>query len=75
MYFAVAKWQPFPDTIIIKPESLDYLSESFIENASNIRCIPDSDVERFFKELDVACMPVQSSISTFLEDISEEKDK
>lgn len=65
----------FPDTIIIKPESLDYLSESFVENAGIIRCVSGSDVERFFKELDVACMPVQSSISNFLDNMSDEKDK
>lgn len=65
----------FPDDVIIKSKSLKYITESFIENADTIRCVFDSDVERSLDELGVTCMSVQSSISSFLEDISEEKDK
>ena len=65
----------FPNDVIIKSKSLKYVTESFIENASIIRCISDSDVERSLDELGITCMSIQSSISSFLEDISEEKDK
>lgn len=65
-----------PDTIIIKPESLDYLSESFVENANAICCVPGSEVEKYLLRYGYTNIhPVQSSISTFLENISEEKDK
>ena len=65
----------FPNDVVIKSKSLKYVADSFIENASIIRCISNSDVEKSFKKLGVDCMSVQSSISTFLEDISEEKNK
>ena len=65
-----------PDIIIIKPESLDYLQDSFIENANVIRCVPNSKVEKYLLDYGYTNIyPIQSSISAFLEDISEEKDK
>lgn len=65
----------FPNDVVIKSKSLKDVAESFIENASIIRCISNSDVEKSLKKLGINCMSVQSSISTFLENISEEKDK
>lgn len=60
----------FPDTIIIKPESLDCLSESFIENAKTIRCVPGSKVEEWALDRDVYVEPCSSRMNVFVDSLT-----
>ena len=64
-----------PDKVVVKCENLEYIAESYIENAETVYCIPNSSVENFLKESGTNYDYAQSSISTFLNNISEEKNR
>lgn len=64
-----------PDTVIVNSKSLKNINTSYIEDAGIIYCIPNSPVENFLKEEGARFASLQSSISSFLENISELKEK
>lgn len=65
----------YPDKVVVRCENLEYIAESYIENAKTVYCVPDSSVEKFLKESGTNYDYAQSSISTFLNNISEEKNR
>lgn len=65
----------YPDKVIVRCENLEHIAESYIENAETVYCVPDSSVERFLKESGTNYDYAQSSISAFLDNISEEKNR
>lgn len=65
----------YPDSITIRGESLKYIEESFIENADIVYCVSNSPVEDFLKEEEASFANLKPSLSDFLKDVSDEKDK
>lgn len=65
----------FPEKVTVKAESLNYIEESYLENAKTLVCIPDSKVEEWANDYaDIEVVHYISQLDDFLDSLSEPGD-